>query len=256
MRRGGCRRPARATRSARCRRRSTRMLASLERAREAERRFVADASHELRTPLTALRGNAAYIAQHGANAEVLADIEGDAARLAHLLDDLLALAREDAAGPQPSEPVRLDELALARAAERVTVDAPGARDACAATPTRSPARSATWSRTRSCTGRRAASSRSTCARAGGRALVTVQRRGPRARAARTPSTRSSASGAPAGPTARPARGSGSRSCARRPSATAAACASTGSAFTLDLPALGVRLSESSQESPVDIGRRT
>ena len=42
------------------------MLASLERAREAEQRFVADASHELRTPLTALRGNAAYVARHGA----------------------------------------------------------------------------------------------------------------------------------------------------------------------------------------------
>jgi signal transduction histidine kinase len=100
------------------------MLASLERAREAERRFVADASHELRTPLTALRGNAAYIAQHGANAEVLADIESDAARLARLLDDLLALAREDAAGPRPAEPVRLDRLALDRAASRVVVDAP------------------------------------------------------------------------------------------------------------------------------------
>jgi two-component system OmpR family sensor kinase len=100
------------------------MLASLERAREAERRFVADASHELRTPLTALRGNATYIAQHGADAEVLADMESDAARLAHLLDDLLALAREDAAGPGSIERVRLDELALARTGERVVVDAP------------------------------------------------------------------------------------------------------------------------------------
>src|SRR5204863_110159 len=39
------------------------MLGSLERAREAERRFVGDASHELRTPLTALRGNADAEAQ-------------------------------------------------------------------------------------------------------------------------------------------------------------------------------------------------
>ena len=100
------------------------MLASLERAREAERRFVADASHELRTPLTALRGNAAYIAQHGADREVLADLEDDAERLAHLLDDLLALAREDAAGPGSGELVRLDQLALARAGARVAVDAP------------------------------------------------------------------------------------------------------------------------------------
>ena len=100
------------------------MLASLERAREAERRFVADASHELRTPLTALRGNAAYIAQHGANTDVLADLEADAGRLAHLLDDLLALAREDAAGPGPTDAVRLDRLALELASPRVEVDAP------------------------------------------------------------------------------------------------------------------------------------
>ena len=99
------------------------MLASLERAREAERRFVADASHELRTPLTALRGNATYIAQHGANPDVLADIEQDASRLARLLDDLLALAREDAADPRPAQTVRLDQLALARAGGRVTVHA-------------------------------------------------------------------------------------------------------------------------------------
>ncbi|HET6172180.1 MAG TPA: HAMP domain-containing sensor histidine kinase [Gaiellales bacterium] len=100
------------------------MLASLERARESERRFVADASHELRTPLTALRGNAAYIAQHGADAEVLSDLEADARRLSRLLDDLLALAREDAAGPSSAQPVRLDQLALASATDRVEVDAP------------------------------------------------------------------------------------------------------------------------------------
>src|SRR5438046_2852820 len=68
-----------------------RMLAALERARETERRFLADASHELRTPLTSLRGNAAYIARHGAEADALADLEADAARLGRLLDDLLAL---------------------------------------------------------------------------------------------------------------------------------------------------------------------
>lgn len=99
------------------------MLTSLERAREAERRFVDDASHELRTPLTALRGNAAYVARHGADPEALADLERDAARLARLLESLLALAREDAAGT-PGEELRLDELvraAAAAAAPRVTV---------------------------------------------------------------------------------------------------------------------------------------
>src|SRR3954468_8014055 len=83
------------------------MLASLERAREAERRFVGDASHELRTPLTALRGNVAFLARHGADAGVIADIEADARRLSELLDDLLALAREDAAAPADGEPLDL-----------------------------------------------------------------------------------------------------------------------------------------------------
>ncbi|HVF76724.1 MAG TPA: HAMP domain-containing sensor histidine kinase [Solirubrobacteraceae bacterium] len=93
------------------------MLASLERARESEQRFVADASHELRTPLTALRGNAAYVARHGADRAVLADIEADAARLAALLDDLLVLAREDAAEPAAArgEPVALADLARSAA---------------------------------------------------------------------------------------------------------------------------------------------
>src|SRR5918999_2204117 len=92
------------------------MLASLQRAREAEQRFVGDASHELRTPLTALRGNSAYIARHGADPDVLADIQADAARLGVLLDDLLALAREDAAAPLSGEPVDLADVAREAAA--------------------------------------------------------------------------------------------------------------------------------------------
>ena len=87
------------------------MLASLERAREAERRFVGDASHELRTPLTALRGNAAYVARHGADPDVIADLERDAERLSGLLDGLLALAREDAAAAPLEEGIRLDRVA-------------------------------------------------------------------------------------------------------------------------------------------------
>ncbi len=117
------------------------MLTSLEQAGERERRFVDDASHELRTPLTALRGNAAYVARHGADPEALADIEADAERLATLLDDLLALAREDAAAPAPEPPgesIAVAELARAVVAEieppdaraRVaTVVAPGADQA-------------------------------------------------------------------------------------------------------------------------------
>jgi two-component system, OmpR family, sensor kinase len=90
-----------------------RMLASLERSRASERRFLADASHELRTPVTALLGNVEYAVRHGANAEVLADLERDAARLAHLVDNLLALEREGGAAPELG-PVALDQL-VARA---------------------------------------------------------------------------------------------------------------------------------------------
>ena len=102
------------------------MLASLERARESERRFLADASHELRTPLTALRGNVNYLARHGATPELVADLEQDAERLVRLADDLLVLSREEAADP-PSEEVRLDELARAVAADddSLAVEIPG-----------------------------------------------------------------------------------------------------------------------------------
>jgi signal transduction histidine kinase len=77
-----------------------RMLASLEEARESERRFLADASHELRTPVTALLGNVEYVASHGARGEVLADLRRDAARLARLVDDLLTLERASSAAQE------------------------------------------------------------------------------------------------------------------------------------------------------------
>ncbi|HEU0193687.1 MAG TPA: HAMP domain-containing sensor histidine kinase [Gaiellales bacterium] len=93
-----------------------RMLAALERSREGERRFVADASHELRNPLAALRGNAAYLARHGADQAALDDLVADAERLSRLVDELLALAREDSAGPPPAEEVRMAEVAEAACA--------------------------------------------------------------------------------------------------------------------------------------------
>jgi two-component system, OmpR family, sensor kinase len=99
-----------------------RMLAGLERARDRERRFVADASHELRNPLTALRGNAAFLARNGADAAALDDLRADADRLSKMVEELLVLAREDAGEP-PTDPVRLDQLAEELAGERVTVRA-------------------------------------------------------------------------------------------------------------------------------------
>jgi signal transduction histidine kinase len=97
------------------------MLASLERAGETERRFLADASHELRTPLTALLGNVEYLARHGASAALVAELENDARRLAKLADDLLVLSREEAADPL-REQVRLDELARTAAREDAAVE--------------------------------------------------------------------------------------------------------------------------------------
>ncbi len=79
-----------------------RMLASLEAARAGERRFLADASHELRTPVTALLGNIEYVARHGAEGDVLADLRRDAARLARLVDDLLALERASSTALEPA----------------------------------------------------------------------------------------------------------------------------------------------------------
>lgn len=90
--------------------------ASEEAARRSEsrmRRFVADASHELRTPLTSIRGFAELYHQ-GALPDtdvVLARIEGEAARMSVLVEDLLMLARLDARRPLEHAPVDLLSLA-------------------------------------------------------------------------------------------------------------------------------------------------
>jgi two-component system sensor histidine kinase MprB len=98
------------------------MLAALDRARDNERRFLADASHELRTPVTSLLGNVEYAARHGADAELLAELRHDATRLGRIVDDLLTLERERS-GPPERRPVELDALVreLAGAQPRVTL---------------------------------------------------------------------------------------------------------------------------------------
>ena len=99
------------------------MLSALERSRDAERRFLADASHELRTPLTALVGNVDYLARHGATDELVAELEEDTRRIAKLADDLLALSREEAAA-SPDEVVSLDELARKAGGDGVATASP------------------------------------------------------------------------------------------------------------------------------------
>jgi two-component system, OmpR family, sensor kinase len=105
-----------------------RMLGGLERSRVGERRFLADASHELRTPVTTLRGNVEYAVRYGADPEILAELQRDAARLARLVDDLLVLERagEGSHALAPLEElVELDALAREAAAgsDRVVLGA-------------------------------------------------------------------------------------------------------------------------------------
>jgi len=105
------------------------MLDRLQASFRAQERFVGDASHELRTPLTAIRGNVDVLLRQsrlsgrelGATdlAPALDDIRRESDRMRRLLDDLLLLARADAAaGKDPAdtttirhETVRLDEIA-------------------------------------------------------------------------------------------------------------------------------------------------
>ncbi|MFH0516119.1 sensor histidine kinase [Streptomyces sp. M41] len=85
------------------------------------RRFVADASHELRTPLMSVRGYADLFQYAAANAPEerdrhLARLRAEAARMGFLLDDLLLLARLDAA--EVETPLRLQEADLVELAEQ------------------------------------------------------------------------------------------------------------------------------------------
>ncbi|MGQ4389764.1 sensor histidine kinase [Streptomyces sp. SAS_270] len=79
------------------------------------RRFVADASHELRTPLMSVRGYADLFQYAAANAPEerdrhLARLRAEAARMGVLLDDLLLLARLDAA--EVEAPLRWEDTDL------------------------------------------------------------------------------------------------------------------------------------------------
>ncbi|WP_369232630.1 sensor histidine kinase [Streptomyces sp. R21] len=79
------------------------------------RRFVADASHELRTPLMSVRGYADLFQYAAANApeerdKHLARLRAEAARMGVLLDDLLLLARLDAA--EVETPLRWEDTDL------------------------------------------------------------------------------------------------------------------------------------------------
>ncbi len=102
------------------------------------RRFVADASHELRTPLTSIRGYAELLRKgafdtEGERRRAAERIEGEAARMSLLVEDLLLLARLDQGRPPVREvvdlcPIVIDAVDATRINDRertVTLDVDG-----------------------------------------------------------------------------------------------------------------------------------
>ena len=92
------------------------MLASLDDAYRQQQRFLGDVSHELRTPLTTIRGNAELLAADGLppeqQRESLARIARESARLSRLVDELLTLARAEAAESFAPREIQLDEVVM------------------------------------------------------------------------------------------------------------------------------------------------
>lgn len=90
------------------------LLERLAHTLENERRFTADASHELRTPLAALKIQA-QVAMQTVDEEqrrhALRQVIEGSNRAAHLVDQLLTLARLDHAAPPPETPAQLHEVA-------------------------------------------------------------------------------------------------------------------------------------------------
>ncbi|MCG7404134.1 ATP-binding protein [Caballeronia zhejiangensis] len=96
------------------------LLARLSEASQAQRTFVADAAHELRTPLTALKLQIQGAIGDGSlqvDAATLAKIDGRLNRLIHLAQQLLSMAREDAAREAAIAPMSLRTLCELRVSD-------------------------------------------------------------------------------------------------------------------------------------------
>lgn len=91
-------------------------LRPAEQAWERQRQFVADASHELKTPITVILANTEVLLSHPQDrvadqAKWIDYIQDEAVRMKGLVDDLLFLAKSDAARlPSHPGPVKLDQL--------------------------------------------------------------------------------------------------------------------------------------------------
>ena len=107
------------------------LLARLRAALERERAFMADAAHELRTPLAALDLQMGMLARARSDAERAAAMETLSAgmqRAIRLVEQLLALARQEPQAQVRRVPVRLDELAREVVAELVPLADAGGID--------------------------------------------------------------------------------------------------------------------------------
>ncbi|RMF79973.1 MAG: HAMP domain-containing protein, partial [Nitrospirae bacterium] len=109
------------------------MLDRLARSLELQRRFLSDASHEIRTPITILKGNLEVTLRRPRSAEAYRDclltLKEEVDHLERLAEQLLWLARADAAGLELArEAVALDGW-VAQVAERhrPAVEAAGRR---------------------------------------------------------------------------------------------------------------------------------
>ncbi len=98
-------------------------LRPTEQAWRSQRRFIADASHELKTPLTVILADASIALGHpdetvGSQRQWIEGIQREGYRMQRLVEDMLALAKHDAAesgaleGPlKQKEPLDLSEVA-------------------------------------------------------------------------------------------------------------------------------------------------
>jgi two-component system OmpR family sensor kinase len=90
------------------------LLARLKESVERERSFIADAAHELRTPLTALDLQVQALRTSvagGEHGEAVQRLESGVERAARLVEQLLALAREERGRVRDREPVSLSDVA-------------------------------------------------------------------------------------------------------------------------------------------------
>jgi len=107
------------------------LLGRLRAALERERAFMADAAHELRTPLTALHLQMGMLARASSEAEresAMGTLSAGVQRAIRLIEQMLALARQEPRAESLRVSVRLDELAREIVAELVPLADAGGID--------------------------------------------------------------------------------------------------------------------------------